>query len=121
MVDGRDLALLSRLERWPSLEAFYAAEAARFRSGAMDFGVWWRDSAGSLYRISAVGDTGELYAFRLSSRSLAPGAVFLIGRFRAGDYDSAEAVLPGWAEKCGGEDSLLWALEVAEASLRASG
>lgn len=110
---------LAGLQSWPTTEDFYADPASpaerRRRSGEMDFGCWWL--AGNLgrtqHRISAVLDTGEFYVIRLVTglRDEPPGEVFLAGRFEAGDYRDAERILDGWADRCGEQDSLEWALD----------
>lgn len=116
---------LAQLERWPSVDAFYAESDARRYSGEMDFGVWWL--AGNLsrttHRISAVEDTGEIYVVRLARglRDEPPGEVFLAGRFRVGDYEDAERVLAGWDDVCGQQESLAWALERASADAGGGG
>lgn len=93
---------LSEWEAWaerffPSIDAFYAADPRRERSGEVDFGVMWRDGTQPWphYRVSWVEATGEFYAVRLAGqRGSCP--VELLGS--AASREDADAVLSGWAE-----------------------
>lgn len=105
--------ILDRLTSWPSIEEFYKGVELRVRSLENDFGLHW--VSGKLwathYRITAIHDTGEFYAIRLGRgmRDEPAGVVYLVGRFRAGDYAHAEELLEGWAD--GARTSLGWALD----------
>lgn len=99
--------------RFQSTEVFYASEERRRYSGESDFGCWWR--AGNLgrttYRVSAVKDTGEIYAVRLVQglHDEPAGEIELLASgLTPGSYVDAETLLQGWAEVCGSEDSLAW-------------
>lgn len=106
---------LDRLASWPSLQAFYGGDDRRATSGESDFGCWWLSGnlGRTVYRVSAVKDTGEIYIIRLSQglHDEHPGVIYLAGRFTPGDYTDAESTLDGWADVCGSSDSLNWALE----------
>lgn len=88
---------------YDSIDAFYAAEPAAARSGETDFGVWWRDDFGRIYRVSWVQDTGHLYAIGMVS-----GEVTVIGVVR--DEAELERRLEGWADACGPAGSIHWVL-----------
>jgi hypothetical protein len=92
-----------RGDTFPTLEAFYSADERRRRSGELDFGVWWRDgSTWPTYRVSWIEATGELYAIaQAGSRR-----VEVLGHF--GARGAVEAGLRGWANQCGGPNSLAW-------------
>lgn len=88
---------LRNVVSWSSVDAFYRASEWRLRSGETDYGVLWRLD-GALYRVSAVHDTGEIYAVAQPGYSLA-GRVFLIGYFTPGRKEDAEDLLAGWADR----------------------
>jgi hypothetical protein len=56
---------LNELDQFPDVEAFYRFEPRAERSGESDYGVWWRDDDGGVWRVSYVHDTGHVYAVRL--------------------------------------------------------
>lgn len=97
---------------FPSTEAFFAADERRRRSGEMDFGVWWRDGTFNVtYRVSAVRDTGEIYAIAMrSGPGVHEGDIELLAQGLPvdDDYAEAERILDGWVEICGQADSLQW-------------
>jgi len=110
----------ARLEANPQLDTY-------------DFGVWWRDAKGYLYRLSWQDDTDELYLTRLSgphytiatefvtaSAGKASGAVEVLAvipayeeanhdpAMRPNRDDTVEKILKGWAEVCERKDSVSW-------------
>jgi hypothetical protein len=105
------------MTRWASIEAFYAENPTRARSGESDFGVWWREPATPYptYRVSVVARTGEIYSHQAGSET-----VELLGivEHRESDlptsleqplaYTEAERILDGWAEECGKDGSMMW-------------
>lgn len=98
-----------KLTYFPNIKAFYAARGGD-RSGELDFGVWWRGPFRETYRISAVKDTGDVYAARMID-----GEITLLGTLEPG-YDHAESALKGWVEEIHKPDSLAWAVwRIAEA------
>lgn len=58
--------------RYASVEVFYADDERRRRSPELDFGVWWRDRGGVVYRLSWVEATGELIAVQLTPAQAIP-------------------------------------------------
>jgi hypothetical protein len=62
------------LETYPSIQAFYTRYAEARHSAESDYGVWWRDADGGVWRVTYVHDTGHVYAVRGSHWS---GAVTL--------------------------------------------
>ena len=101
---------------FPSIDAFYAADPRRRWSGEADYGVHWR-LAGWEYRwrVSYVQATGEIYAVHQGATI---GPVFVLGTVepdpvderdrRSVYYATLDDMLSGWAEQCGGPDSLRW-------------
>ena len=92
--------------RFRDVEAFYDARGGR-RSGESDFGSWWTDSVRGYpyFRVSAVHDTGDVYAVNLAS-----GEVELLANFGSGGcgeraghgeacvYSAVDDLLRGWAD-----------------------
>lgn len=96
--------------RFASVEEFYAADERRRYSGECDFGCFWRGFwNGPLYRISAVKNTGEIYAVRLVAGDAGGKVEVLAAGLTSGSYDDAELLLDGWSDRCGEADSLVWA------------
>ncbi len=94
-------------QRYPSLVAFYSADAARLTSRERDVGLWWRsDEEGPMHRAAWVHDTGELYLVRLGPAAEGGGGVEVIAR--VSDADALERALRGWRERCGMPGSLEW-------------
>lgn len=94
-------------QRYPSLVAFYSADAARLTSRERDVGLWWRsDEEGPIHRAAWVQDTGELYLVRLGPAAEGGGGVEVIAR--VSDADALERALRGWRERCGMPGSLQW-------------
>ena len=106
---------MSKSKRFSSLEAFYADDEARRRSGEADYGVWWSEpGVVGNWRVSYVRDTGEIYATLLRGRGQ-HGRVDILAVVPPDEgrryYESPEALnelLSGWADRCGRPDSLSW-------------
>lgn len=106
-------------EGFDSQEAFYAADERRRLSPEVDFGVWWRGPAASVFRLTWVEETGEVIAVSLAPATFAfndgsvlvragePGAVFRLAVLES--REAVEQALAGWAYVCGEPDSLGWA------------
>ena len=89
---------------YASLAAFHAAVPARVQSSERDFGLWWKDHAGSVYRAAWLEETRELYVCQyLATRG--DGHVEVLGRFSLEDL---ERRLRGWRDVCGAPASLEW-------------
>jgi hypothetical protein len=89
---------------YASLEAFYAAVPARHDSSERDFGLWWKDHVGAVYRAAWVAETRELYVCQyLATRG--DGHVEVLGRV---DLTELEQRLRGWRDVCGSPRSLEW-------------
>ncbi len=100
--DGRPVA-----QRYPSLVAFYSADAARLSSRERDVGLLWRSGKdGPMHRAAWVEDTGELYLVRLGPAGEGGGVVEVIAH--VADADALETALRGWRERCGMPGSLQW-------------
>lgn len=98
-------------KQFVSIDEFYADRPRRTRSGEMDFGVWWFDARQLTFRISAIKDTGEVYSLQQRGADAGRVTVLLAG-LPVGEacYDMAEALLEGWADKCGTPSSYEWAV-----------
>lgn len=55
---------LLELDSFPTVEAFYLEHPAAHRSPESDYGVWWRDDDGGVWRVTYVHHTGHVYAVR---------------------------------------------------------
>lgn len=124
--DARTEALpvaLARLQRFPSVDAFYDDDERRRHSPEWDYGVWWRATADERWprwRVSWVCETGDLYATRCAGRGivLRLGNVPPLGAYPYGLGSEAwgawhreqpvERLLAGWAE---GDETLGWILD----------
>ena len=126
---------LSDLETHPDIEAYYDAYPEARHSGESDYGVWWKDDDGGNWRVTYVHHTGHYYALHLGgtvSRRLAiagnpilvssgdgrsEGPVLILGQgetcgdLTLRDTEPSEVVLEGWAEPCGSQGSLAWAVQ----------
>jgi len=86
------------LRDYENLEAFYAERGGE-RSPEKDFGVWWyRPDSQVPYRVSWVGETGDLYAKRWDDE------ITLLGRFK--NEDEVDETLAGWAHMCGASTAM---------------
>ncbi len=95
------------IESYPSLAAFYNADADRLSSRELDVGLWWREeSNGPLHRAAWVKDTGELYLVRLGAASQGGGTVEVLASIP--DSEQLERLMVGWREHCGEARSLSW-------------
>lgn len=106
---------------YKSIDEFYDERGGRF-SGENDFGVHWRDGGSVRYRVSAVHETGDVYATSGSltlllgtvpthDRGLTHNPEFG-GACRGGcAYTEAERRLDGWADFITDERSILIAAE----------
>lgn len=98
------------LREYPSLAAFYAADARRDRSGERDYGAMWHanDKTSPQCRVSYIRATGEVYAAEL--RDLC--RVRLLGVVPTDDtgpwHATLNAVLDGWADPDISGHDLAW-------------
>jgi hypothetical protein len=105
-------------------EAFFRADERRRRSGESDYGVWWRDELGAVWRVSFVHATGEVYALHQGPPTMTPMGRDLVMVSASAGVDGpllvlaaglteaeTEARLEGWAEMCGRPNSLGWIRE----------
>lgn len=127
---------LDKMTTFVTIEDFYATYPEARHSGESDYGVWWRDDDGGVWRVSYVHATGHVYAIRagsgVRSRMIRVGGqeigaafsvehdgpVVILGklearpeidtRWRGRGEDPAERVLTGWADVCGQQGSLAW-------------
>ncbi len=116
------------IESYPTIEAYYDAHEPARISAESDYGVWWRDDDGGLWRVSYVHNTGHVYAIcqtsggartqilRIGGENMISvcandgdraGPVVIIATLEA----CAETALEGWADVCGGQGSLRWVFE----------
>lgn len=116
-----------------------------YAEDSYDYGVWWRDDRGGVYRLTWIGDRmrdrdadpGELYLARLSgptrvgfdlgggesavaiSAGRATGSVELlccVAPVEGHPTERLDAILDGWADVCGETNSVAWVRDrVAEA------
>jgi hypothetical protein len=115
---------LEPLQRFRSVDAFYADDERRRRSPEWDYGVAWRSSADELWprwRVSWVVATGDVYAVKIARDPLVLllGVVPPLGEYPYGEGSAAwhdfarvqpvERVLAGWAEL--DEQVLGWVVE----------
>ena len=119
------------VETYSDLEAYYTAHPDARHSGESDYGVWWKDDDGGNWRVTYVHRTGHYYAIYLGgtvSRRMTissvlvsagdrEGPVLILGRGDAcgditlRDDEPSEEVLKGWAQQCGEQGSLAWAVQ----------
>jgi hypothetical protein len=108
----RDYGRHQRDGRYPSLAAFYNADARRISSRELDVGLWWREELdGPLHRAAWIEETGELYLVRSGPAAKGGGSVEVLAS--ADSRESLEEVLSGWRECCGQPRSLAWLRERA--------
>jgi len=97
------------LKTYPSIEAFYAENEERRRSGEADYGVWWTEPGRPWpkWRVSYIHNTGEVYAVQLNG-----GEVRVLGIIPPDDdvfyYQTLNGVLDGWADVIQELGSLQW-------------
>jgi hypothetical protein len=96
---------------YPSLDAFYAADARRRRSRERDIGLAWRARAGHSFRAAWVQETGEVYLCKHGDPDCGGGIVLVLPR-RFGARE-VEPVFDGYRGVCGRPGSLAWLLDVA--------
>jgi hypothetical protein len=90
-----------------TLGEFYASDPQRAHSPEVGYGSLWREFAPvPTYRVEWLPATGELYAVELSEPDEAKDPVEVLGVLWS--RPQVEACLAGWAERCGGQRSLLW-------------
>jgi hypothetical protein len=125
---------------YDDLDTFFRARSVPQRpdgswlEDSYDYGVWWRDDEGGVYRLTWIGPrlrdpsrSGELYLVRLDGprrAEIAPGVDLIaagddtgrvemlcrvppVGREDAAD-ENVEALLEGWADVCGEVGSVRW-------------
>jgi len=97
-----------QVRTFPDIEAYYEAEPAARLSPESDYGCWWRDADGGVWRVSYVHETGDVYAIRsrgvesglfrlgqevvaLVSSGRAEGPVVILGRLAPWTEDQAKA------------------------------
>ena len=91
-----------------TLGEFYASDPQRAASPQVGYGSLWRGFAPvPAFRLAWVPATGELYAVQLSELDERKDPVEVLGVLCS--RPQVEACLAGWAERCGGQRSLLWA------------
>lgn len=57
---------MAALRVFPDLRAFYGEHPDARHSVESDYGVWWRDDDGGIWRVTYVHATGQVYALRTS-------------------------------------------------------
>lgn len=96
-------------ESYLNIEAFYAQNEERRRSGEADYGVWWTEPGRDWprWRVSYIQKTGEVYAVQLTG-----GRVELLGVVSPDDdhiyYHTLDHILEGWADVIHAPGSLDW-------------
>jgi hypothetical protein len=91
---------------YPSLDAFYSADARRRHSRERDIGLFWRSVDGTSFRAAWVQETGEVYLYRHGHPMEGGGTVdLLVRRFGLGDLQST---INGYREIVGRRGSLAW-------------
>ncbi len=98
------------VQRFGSLDAFYAADQRRRHSRERDVGLMWRGRRGATFRAAWVQETGEVYLYRHGHPAEGGTVDVLARRFGLGELHAA---LRGYAEVCGRRGSLAWLLERA--------
>jgi hypothetical protein len=95
---------------YPNIEAFYAENEERRRSGEADYGVWWTVPGFSWpkWRVSYIHNTGEVYAVQLKDA----GQVMVLGIVPPDDdhiyYETLNRILEGWVDVIQEPGSLEW-------------
>jgi hypothetical protein len=96
------------LTTYPSLDAFYAADARRRHSRERDLGLVWRARTGVTFRAAWVQETGEVYLFKHGHPLDGGGTVDLLAR--RFDLRELDPVFGGYRDVCGRPESLGWFL-----------
>lgn len=100
-------------ETYADIEAFYAENEERRRSGEADYGVWWTEPGRNWprWRVSYIQKTGEIYAVQLTD----VGEVRLLGVVPPDDgniyYQTLDLILEGWVDAINEPGSLNWIRE----------
>jgi hypothetical protein len=96
-------------QSFPSLEAFYAADARRRYSRERDVGLIWRGARGATFRAAWVQETGEVYLCKHGNPFDGGGTVDVLERrFGLGELLTA---VRGYQSVCGRPGSLTWFLD----------
>jgi hypothetical protein len=101
-----------------NLDAFYAADERRKRSGELDFGVMWTArprETWPTFRVSFIRDTREFYAYSHRDGSFEilgtlPEILPWMSEKAVDPYADAEIVMSGWVEEIH-RGGLPWARE----------
>jgi hypothetical protein len=96
------------IRSYPSLEAFYAADARRRHSRERDVGLFWR-AGGASFRAAWIQETCEVYLFRHGPAADGGGAIDLLARRFT--LRELKAALWGYRYVCGRRGSLAWFLD----------
>ncbi len=130
--------------QFPSIDALYDAYPAARHSPESDYGCWWKDDDGGNWRLTFIHHTGQFYAefsggtvsaqtvvagqrVQYISAGGGRGPVLIVGIARPmmddsmGAPDPCEKILEGWAEKCGEQGSLQWAIDRIQENQRLEG
>lgn len=111
----RDALWVYKLPLFPTREDFYKASFERRVSKEMDFGVYWyegRQAWSPSWRVSAIADTGEVYAHLLREIEEGRPQVVVLGCFGPDPgFVKASAALAGWENVVGMAESLQWAVD----------
>lgn len=97
------------MKSYANIEAFYAENEERRRSGEADYGAWWTEPNQNWprWRVSYIQKTGEVYAVQLNG-----GQVELLGVVPPDDariyYQTLDRILEGWADIINEPGSLDW-------------
>jgi hypothetical protein len=106
------------------IEEFYDADPRRRASAELQFGTDWHDAHGRRYELNWVADTGELYIMQEKAPTVwtdpfgdflafGPDAEELGVRIlkKLSSEDDVRAVLDGWEDAMGQDDSIAWLVE----------
>jgi hypothetical protein len=106
-IADRIASMVTTMQTYLSLGAFYAADRRRATSRERDVGLWWR-ARGPLprtYRAAYVEATGELYVMQHEGMR-GGGRVQVVGRFDS--FAELHRVIAGWEDVCGEPGSIDW-------------
>jgi transcriptional regulator with XRE-family HTH domain len=100
-----------------------------FAEDSFDFGVWWRDRRGGVFRLTWIGPrmrdepslAGELYLVRLDRGDTRDVELLCVIPPVDGDApdENVERILDGWGDVCGAEGSVLWVRDRAREAIDA--